>query len=85
LVYGVFVSLFSIRQTGLTLLIAYSSLAHVSIVIGGVVYNVEFFMVLEIFCLDGGSWLVFFWLGWCTSVLHCDHKATVRSYESLPP
>jgi NADH-ubiquinone oxidoreductase chain 4 len=35
LVGGLFVSLFCIRQTGLKPLIAYSSVAHISIVIGG--------------------------------------------------
>jgi NADH-ubiquinone oxidoreductase chain 4 len=36
LVGGFFVSLFCIRQTDLKLLIAYSSVAHISVVIGGI-------------------------------------------------
>jgi NADH-ubiquinone oxidoreductase chain 4 len=36
LVGGVFVSLFCIRQTGLKSLIAYSSVAHMSVVNGGI-------------------------------------------------
>ena len=37
LVGGLFVSLFCIRQTDLKSLIAYSSVAHISMVIGGIV------------------------------------------------
>ena len=37
LVGGLFVSLFCIRQTNLKSLIAYSSVAHMSIVIGGII------------------------------------------------
>jgi NADH-ubiquinone oxidoreductase chain 4 len=37
LVGGVFVSLFCIRQTDLKSLIAYSSVAHMSMVIGGII------------------------------------------------
>jgi NADH-ubiquinone oxidoreductase chain 4 len=37
LVGGVFVSLFCIRQTDLKSLIAYSSVAHVNMVIGGII------------------------------------------------
>ena len=37
LVGGLFVSLFCIRQTYLKSLIAYSSVAHMSIVIGGII------------------------------------------------
>jgi len=37
LVGGLFVSLFCIRQTDLKSLIAYSSVAHMSIVIGGII------------------------------------------------
>ena len=60
LVGGLFVSLFCMRQTDLKSLIAYSSVAHISMVIGGIM-TLRYSGGLQIFCFDGGPWFVLFW------------------------
>lgn len=63
LVGGLFVSLFCIRQTDLKSLIAYSSVAHMSMVIGGII-TLSYWGVCRSFALIVGH-------GLCSSGLFC--------------
>jgi NADH:ubiquinone oxidoreductase subunit 4 (subunit M) len=55
LVGGLYVSLFYIRQTDLKSLIADSFVAHISMVIGGII------TLSYCFCFNSGSWIMLFW------------------------